>query len=96
MADLELAEILYPSGQIKFRYARYLSEDGTKWVRHGLFRAFHENGVLASEGMYEHGLEHGQWRDFHLNSQLAAEGLFERGQEVGVWHYWNENGDPDA
>lgn len=95
MADLEIAEIPYPSGQVKFRYARYLSADGTKWIRHGLFQAFHENGALASEGSYEHGVEHGPWRDFHQNSLPAAEGLYERGQEVGAWRYWNEDGSPN-
>lgn len=95
MADLEIAEIPYPSGQVKFRYARYLSADGTKWIRHGLFQAFHENAALASEGSYEHGLEHGPWRDFHQNSLPAAEGFYERGQEVGAWRYWNEDGSPN-
>jgi antitoxin component YwqK of YwqJK toxin-antitoxin module len=92
MPDLQIAEIPYPSGEVHFRYARYLSEDGTKWIRHGRFTAFHENAALASEGTYEHGQEHGLWRDYHPNGQLASEGFYESGSEVGVWRFWNPDG----
>ena len=94
MADLNIAEIPYPSGQIRFRYSRYLSSDGSNWIRHGIFRAYHENGALASEGTYEHGVEHGIWHDYHTNGQLAATGNYEQGKEVGSWQYWNEDGSP--
>jgi len=92
MHDLHLAEIPFPSGAVRFRYSRYLLSDGSAWVRHGLFRAYHENGTLASEGDYMHGKEHGQWRDYHANGQLAAEGQYVDGVEVGVWRYWTEEG----
>ena len=92
MPDLNIAEIPYESGAIRYRYSRYMSPDGTRWIRHGLFRAYHENGALASEGHYEDGAEHGPWRDFHPNGQLAAEGQYDRGQEVGTWRHWDENG----
>ncbi|HQS59437.1 MAG: hypothetical protein B7Y56_09870 [Gallionellales bacterium 35-53-114] len=92
MADLEIAEIPYPSGNIKFRYSRYPSEDGSKWIRHGLFRAYHEDGTLSSEGIYEHGSENGIWHDYHPNGTLAAQGSYENGIQVGVWQYWNEDG----
>ena len=92
MADLNTAEITYPSGSINFRYSRYLSEDAEKWIRHGLFMAYHENGTPASKGFYKHGSEHGLWHDFHPNGQLAAEGNYENGNEIGVWNYWNEDG----
>jgi len=32
---LNIKEIFYEHGKIKFRYSRYLSADGTKWIRHG-------------------------------------------------------------
>jgi len=92
MADLHIAEIPYESGQIRFRYARYLAADGASWIRHGLFTAYHHDGALASEGTYEHGKEHGPWRDFHANGQLAAEGRYEHGVEVGEWTFWNAMG----
>ena len=95
-ADLNIAEIPYESGQIRYRYARYLAPDGTQWVRHGPFMAYHPNGALASEGSYVHGKEHGPWRDYHENGQLAAEGEYADGVEVGTWHYWDASGAPGA
>lgn len=92
MSDLNIADIPYPSGGIQFRYSRYLSSDGAKWIRHGLFQAFHENGALASEGMYEHGAEQGIWRDYHSNGKLAAEGKYESGNETDIWQYWSPEG----
>jgi antitoxin component YwqK of YwqJK toxin-antitoxin module len=91
-ADLNIAEIPFDSGNIKYRYTRYMSPDGTKWVRHGLFVAYHPNGAVASEGNYVDGAEHGLWRDYHVNGQLAAEGNYEARQEVGEWRYWNSDG----
>ena len=92
MVDLSIAEIPHASGEIKFRYSRYLTGDGSKWIRHGLFRAYHENGALASEGTYEHGVENGIWHDYYPNGKLAAQGNYEQGIQIGVWQYWNEDG----
>jgi len=91
-ADLNIAEIPYETGEVHYRYSRYLSEDGTRWVRHGLFCAYHRNGALASEGHYVDGVEQGIWHDFHENGQMAAEGMYEGGAEVGEWRYWNADG----
>ena len=93
--DLNIAEVPYESGEIRFRYSRYLSPDSTRWIRHGLFLAYHENGNLASEGHYVDGKEHGLWKDFHENGKLAAEGQYDMGIEIGEWHYWNIDGAPD-
>src|SRR5262245_55641160 len=91
--ELNIAEILYETGQIKQRYSRYLSRDGSRWMRHGLFRAYHRNGSLASEGNYAHGTEEGLWRAYHENGRLAAEGYYEGGKEVGEWKTWNDKGE---
>lgn len=88
-AELNIAEISYESGGIKFRYTRFLSVDSTRWIRHGLFMAYHENGNLAYEGHYLNGQEDGLWRDFHPNGQIASEGRYSRGQEVGIWSHWS-------
>jgi antitoxin component YwqK of YwqJK toxin-antitoxin module len=87
-----IVEIPYENGQVRFRYERYLSHDGTKWIRHGLFQAYHPNGQLASEGLYEQGLETGMWHDFHENGQLAAEGHYEGGRRTGVWRFYDNEG----
>jgi antitoxin component YwqK of YwqJK toxin-antitoxin module len=91
-ADLNIAEIPYKTGEIRFRYSRVMSPDGTRWVRHGFFREYDQGGRVISEGEYLYGKEHGLWRDFYSNGQLAAEGRYENGEEVGVWKYWNEEG----
>jgi antitoxin component YwqK of YwqJK toxin-antitoxin module len=95
MAELNIAEIPYDDGTIRFRYARKLSPDGTRWLRHGLFQAFHPGGQLASDGHYHEGAEQGLWRDFHVNGQLAAEGQYEGGVEAGEWKYWTADGKPE-
>jgi hypothetical protein len=90
--DLEIAEILYESGAVKFRYARVLSPDRTRWIRHGLFVAYDETGAAVLQGQYVEGKEEGLWRDFYPDGQPAAEGRYQKGLEVGVWRHWNSDG----
>lgn len=94
--DLHIAEIAHETGELRFRYARVLSADQTRWIRHGLFTEFHPNGQLVSEGTYVNGLEEGPWRDFYENGQLAAEGQYAVGVEEGVWRYWNSQGELES
>lgn len=96
MADLEIAEICYENGGVKYRYSRYLTSDGSRWIRHGLFVAYREDGTVASEGNYDHGVEHGPWKDFHPNGSIAASGNYDRGNELGTWTYWNADGQPET
>lgn len=91
-ADLNIAEIPYESGEIRFRYTRVMSEDGSRWIRQGLFREYHQNGQVIAEGEYANGKEQGLWREYYPNGQLAAEGCYENGREVGEWRYWNPDG----
>ena len=93
--DLHIAEIPHTSGSMRYRYSRYLSPDGTRWVRHGLFVEYHENGKRAGEGSYSHGSEEGLWQYFHPNGQLAAEGHYVEGKEEGAWRYWKTTGEPE-
>ena len=92
MMELNIAEIPFDTGGTRYRYSRYMSADGTRWIRHGLFRAYHPNGTVASEGAYVDGKENGRWCDFNDNGQMAAEGRYENGEEVGTWRYWNSDG----
>jgi antitoxin component YwqK of YwqJK toxin-antitoxin module len=89
---LNIAEIPFEGGGVQFRYARRLAEDGTRWIRHGLFVAYHENGSVASEGEYLDGKEDGLWRDYHPNGKLAAEGRYVDGKEEGIWRYFDSTG----
>jgi len=92
---LNIAEIQHEDGSLRFRYSRYLSPDGKRWIRHGPFLAFHPNAQLASEGGYEDGLENGHWKDYHENGRPAAEGRFKAGKKDGVWQYWDAEGHPE-
>ena len=92
MSELHIAEIPFENGSVHYRYSRKMSPDGTRWIRDGLFQAFHENGALASEGHYVEGAEHGPWKDYHDNGQIAAEGTYDGGNEAGVWRYWTPEG----
>ncbi|WP_316154950.1 hypothetical protein [Cupriavidus sp. BIC8F] len=96
MADLEIAEIRYENGGVKYRYSRYLASDGSRWIRHGPFVAYGEDGTVVSEGTYDHGVEHGSWKDFHPNGRIAASGEYDRGHEVGTWKYWDADGQPES
>ncbi len=93
---LHVAEIPYEDGQIQFRYSRYMSADGTKWIRHGLFRSYYPNGAVASEGDYEHRNEVGIWHDYHEDGRLAAEGRYRNGEKIGRWMFWNSDGSSES
>jgi len=92
---LNIAEIFYPSGVIKARYSRYLSKDAKQFIRHGLYVAYYENGTIASEVTYAHGLEQGLSKDFYDNGQVASSGHYEQGKEHGTWNYWSPSGEAD-
>jgi antitoxin component YwqK of YwqJK toxin-antitoxin module len=80
---------------VRFRYSRVLAPDGKRWLRHGLFVEYAEDGAVLSEGHYANGKEQGLWKDFHPNGQLAALGQYEHGVEVGTWRYWDEQGNEE-
>lgn len=89
---LYIVEIPYETGEIQFRYSRRMSDDGTKWIREGLFTEYYRNGTIATTGLYENGLEQGHWTDYYENGQIAAEGEYSNGAETGTWSYYDETG----
>ena len=89
---LNIAEIPYESGALHFRYSRVLAPDRSRWLRHGPFVEYAENGAVISEGTYRDGKEHGLWRDYYPDGKVAAEGTYEAGLEHGVWRFWDELG----
>jgi len=91
-AELNIAEILYESGAVRFRYTRILASDGARWIRHGLFVEYSQDGTIVSEGHYLNDKENGPWRDYHLNGKPASEGSYLEGREVGIWRFWNAEG----
>ncbi|PTB22165.1 hypothetical protein C9I57_04445 [Trinickia symbiotica] len=93
--ELHIAEIPYESGGVKFRYARKLSSDGQRWIRHGRYEHYAVDGTLLSEGQYVDGKEEGVWRDYQPNGNLAAEGQYSQGEQVGHWRYWSADGNEE-
>ncbi len=91
LVELQLAEVFYATGEIRFRYSRYKTPTG-EWVRHGLFLAYHPNGIVACMGQYNDGFETGQWTDFYPTGQRSAEGFYVLGQEDGAWKFWSDDG----
>lgn len=89
---LYIAEVPYETGEVHFRYSRKISDDGTRWIRDGLFTEYYKNGNVASTGLYDNGFENGHWMDYHENGKIAAEGDFKNGKEFGKWSYYDENG----
>jgi antitoxin component YwqK of YwqJK toxin-antitoxin module len=89
---LHIAEVPFESGGVRFRYSRRMSADGTQWIRHGRFVAYHESGAIASEGEYVDGKEEGPWRDYHDNGQIAAQGRYGAGKQDGVWRFFDTRG----
>lgn len=92
---LHIAEIPYETGEVRFRYVRRLSPDGTKWIRDGRFVEYSRAGQILAEGEYVCGAEVGTWRDYFENGQIAAEGAYQDGKEDGIWHFWHEDGTPE-
>lgn len=90
---LQVAEIPYESQtNLRYRYVYYVSPNDDSIVKHGEFKAFYPNGAIASEGVYEHGLEQGVWREFYENGRLAAQGSYQNGQRGEDWLFWGEDG----
>ena len=93
--ELCIAEIPYETGELRWRYSRYLADDGSGWVRHGLSVQYYRNGQVAAQGEYVDGQESGKWRTYHENGQLASEGFYRAGKETGRWRFWDSRGEEE-
>ena len=48
--------------------------------KEGLYKTYHKNGQLESEGNYVDGRMDGLWKFYHENGQLKLEGNFNDGE----------------
>ena len=64
----------------------------TKAKTDDIYRTWHSNGQLSSEGKYENGEKVGVWKGWFSNGQLAVEGEYENREEVGIQRMWYLNG----
>ena len=80
-------------GNCKYQTIHILSGGCNQYLddkRHGLWRAWHENGQLSMECNFVNGIEHGIYRDWYQDGQLRLEHAYLDGKEHGIsreWHY---------
>ncbi len=65
----------------------------SKGMKHGVCRAWHNNGVLSMEEFWKHGVQQGPARAYHINGMALSEVWWLDGNKHGVNRYWNVNGD---
>ncbi len=58
--------------------------------RHGTFKAWHENGILAEAGTYSEDRPHGEWAQWNQEGKLL--GRFKMIHGSGSMVRWHENG----
>lgn len=64
----------------------------SRGTKHGLYRRWHGDGVLAAEGEYEYDVKSGVWVEFHANGAIREEGEYLDGKRVGTWITWGSDG----
>ena len=73
-------------------YQAYWDEARQRYVHHGDYKAFHENGVQKTAGQYRHGVRIGVWTHWYENGQKQSEMDWVQGQPEGLVIEWHENG----
>lgn len=84
--------IRYPELIIK---ETYWYTDSTRKVKQGLFKAYHDNAVLADSGWYEQGQLHGDYFQWHDDGTLNSEYHYNHGNFADTCVSWNREGDMD-
>lgn len=91
----EIRRETWPNGRPRAEYEVRVGANGRE-TRAGPYRAWHENGTLASEGVFADDQETGRWKFTHPNGERAAEGNFARGERTGIWVTYHPNGERRA
>ena len=60
--------------------------------RHGIWKAYHENGFLWSEGKFWYGKRKGFSSVYYKNGKTQMEGSYKNDLKVGVWKVWDMKG----
>ena len=77
----------YENGQVRER--RNFDENGSFT---GVFKSFHENGHLKSEGQYENGAMDGKWKFFFKSGNIKEIIFYKNNVENGPFIEYHENG----
>ncbi len=62
-------------------------------VRHGPYRAWHDDGAKSVAGQYQDGQRDGDWAEWHVNGQRKNELSYRAGKPDGRFTEWDESGD---
>ena len=65
----------------------------SRGTRHGLYRRWYDDGVLAAQGEYAFDQKEGVWLEFHPNGALREEGQYVDGKRDGTWITWGADGE---
>lgn len=76
----------YPNGLKK------IEGETVNGQRHGVWKAYYENGFLWSEGSFWYGKRKGYSIVYHENGKKKMEGDYKNGLKVGAWKIWNADG----
>ncbi len=77
----------YENGQVKER--RNFDENGSFT---GVFKSYHDNGHLKSEGQYENGAMDGKWKFFFKSGNIKEIIFYKNNVENGPFIEYHENG----
>lgn len=83
---VEMVEMRYPTDALYKQHA--FAGRGL----HGPALVQYPDGVVESQGQWEHGVRVGLWTWRHANGALLMQGSLERGLRQGVWTRWREDG----
>jgi hypothetical protein len=90
-APIEVLETTDYDGRVVSRAEGYRDENG-KFVYHGTFTTYHDNGLPKREEHYVHGVTHGERTSWYENGQISGQGYYDHGRETGIWSAWWPNG----
>lgn len=93
--DTEKKEFVRETEQVLDHYTNGLKKlEGEKvnGKRHGVWKAYYENGFLWSEGSFWYGKRKGYSLVYYENGKKKMEGDYQNDLKVGVWKIWNSDG----
>lgn len=70
-----------------------------KYVKHGEYKVFFENGQIKEIGMYDNNKKIGDWKEYNYHGELRRIRKYEKGKLIsddkyGIWKEFGQNGKP--
>jgi antitoxin component YwqK of YwqJK toxin-antitoxin module len=61
-------------------------------LKHGLWKAWYQDGTKWSEGTFQYDVSHGLHTVWHENGQKFYEGQYQLGKRIRKWTFWDKDG----